>query len=80
MVATDDLLFVAGSPDVVEPKDPLGAFEGRKGGVLSACDKTDGESLWECVLPSPPVFNGLAAANGRLYVAMQDGSVACFEK
>jgi len=80
MVATDDLLFVAGAPDVVDPKDPLSAFEGRKGGVLSACNKTDGETLWRYVLPAPPVFNGLAAANGRLYVAMQDGSVACFGK
>jgi outer membrane protein assembly factor BamB len=80
MVATDRLLFVAGSPDVVDPGDPLGAFEGRKGGVLSACDKTDGTMLWEYKLSSPPVFNGMAAANGRLYVAMQDGSIACFSK
>ena len=53
------------------------AFEGRKGGVLSVCDKNDGKMLWECVLSTPPVFNGLAAANGRLYVA---GSIACFGK
>jgi outer membrane protein assembly factor BamB len=80
MVATDGLLFVAGFPDVVDPEDPLGAFEGRKGGVLSACDKIDGKTLWKYALPAPPVFNGLAAANGRLYVAMQDGSIACFSK
>jgi outer membrane protein assembly factor BamB len=78
MVATDNLLFAAGPPDVVDPKDPLGAFEGRKGGMLSACNKTDGELLWERRLLAPPVFNGLVAANGRLYIAMQDGSVACF--
>ena len=78
MVATGGLLFVAGLPDVVDPKDPLGAFEGRKGGVLSACNKADGKALWKCPLPAPPVFNGLAAASGRLYVAMQDGSIACF--
>jgi outer membrane protein assembly factor BamB len=80
MVATDGLLFIGGVPDVVDPEDPLGAFEGRKGGILSACDKTDGQQLWKCVLSAPPVFNGLAAANGHLYVAMQDGSVACFGK
>jgi len=80
MVATDSLLFVAGFPDVLDPTDPLGAFEGRKGGVLSVCDKKDGEILWESVLPAPPVFNGLVAANGRLYVAMQNGSIACFGK
>ncbi len=80
MVATEDLLFVAGLPDVVDPKDPLGAFEGRKGGVLSACDNTDGSTVWEYSRSAPPVFNGLAAAGGRLYVAMQDGSIACFGK
>ena len=48
--------------------------------MLSVCDETDGKTLWECVLSAPPVFNGLAAATGRLYVAMQDGSIACFGK
>jgi outer membrane protein assembly factor BamB len=80
MVATEELLFVAGLPDVVDANDPLGAFEGRKGGMFSACDKTDGKTLWEYKLSSPPVFNGMAAANGRLYLATQDGSIACFAK
>jgi outer membrane protein assembly factor BamB len=78
MVATDGLLFVAGPPDVVDPKDPLGAFEGRKGGVLLAIDRANGKGVWEYTLPAPPVFNGLAAAAGRLYVAMQGGTIACF--
>ena len=78
MVATQGPLFVAGPPDVIDPDDPLGAFEGRKGGVLVACDRADGTALWETNLSAPPVFNGMAAAAGRLYVAMQDGSVACF--
>jgi len=79
--ATDGkVVALIDSPDIVEPEDPLGAFEGRKGGVLSAFDKTDGKKPWEYVLPSPSVFNVLVVANGRLYVAMQDGSVACFGK
>jgi outer membrane protein assembly factor BamB len=78
MVATEGPLFVAGPPDAIDPDDPLGAFEGRKGGVLVACDRADGTALWETKLPAPPVFNGMAAAASRLYVAMQDGSVACF--
>jgi outer membrane protein assembly factor BamB len=78
MVATDGVLFAAGMPDRVDPEDPLGAFEGRQGGVLLACDKSDGRKRWEYALPAPTVFNGMAAAGGRLHVAMQDGSVACF--
>jgi hypothetical protein len=29
-------------------------------------------------LDAPPVFDGMAAANGRLYVVTTDGKVACF--
>ena len=78
MVVTDGLLFVAGPPDVVDPDDPLGAFEGRKGGVLYAINPANGERIWKYELPVPPVFNGMIAAAGRLYVAMQDGKIACF--
>ena len=78
MVVTEDLLFVAGFPDVVDPEDPLGSFEGRKGGVLSVYDKKDGKILLERVLPAPPVFNGLIAANGRLYIVMKDGVIVAF--
>ncbi|HUV66585.1 MAG TPA: PQQ-binding-like beta-propeller repeat protein [Sedimentisphaerales bacterium] len=78
MVVTPNLLFIAGPPDVVDPQDPLGAFEGRKGAVLLAIDRTSGGEMWRYSLPSPPAFDGLAAAAGRLYMALQDGGIACF--
>ena len=78
MVVTENQLCVAGPPDVVDPKDPLGAFEGRKGGVLRVVDKTTGETVSEHELVMPPVFNGAAAANGRLLLSLEDGSVVCF--
>jgi len=80
MVLAGGRLFVAGPPDVVDPKDPLGAFEGRKGGLLYVVDGAKGEKLAEYQLPSSPVFNGAAAANGRLYVVGEDGSITCFGK
>jgi hypothetical protein len=58
--------------------DPLGAFEGRKGGILSITRAGTGEQAARHTLPSPPVFNGIAAARGRLFVVGEDGSVACF--
>jgi outer membrane protein assembly factor BamB len=78
MVLAPGRLFAAGPPDVMDPGDPLGAFEGRKGGLLYVVDATDGKKLAEHALPSPPVFNGAAAAGGRLYLALEDGSIACF--
>jgi len=77
MVATEDILFVAGFPDVVDPKDPLGAFEGRKGGLLWAISTVDGSKLAEYKLDSPPVFNGMIAANQRLYISTRDGQLIC---
>ncbi len=80
MVLAGDTLFVAGSPDVVDPKDPHGAWEGRKGGVLAAFAAGSGKKLAEYKLDAPPVWDGMAAAGGRLYLATMDGKVVCFEK
>ncbi len=80
MLRAGDRLFVAGSPDVVDPADPHGAWEGRKGGLLAAFSTTDGEPLAEIELPSPPVWDGMAAAAGRLYLSLSDGTVACLRQ
>jgi hypothetical protein len=80
MASTPEVLFVGGPPDLVGPTDPLGAFEGRKGGLLWAIDADDGKRLSEIGLNSPPVFNGMAAARGDLYVSCADGSLLCLGK
>ena len=51
-------LVVAGPPDVLDPKDPMGAFEGRKGGLLRVHAKEDGKMLTEQKLTAPPVSIG----------------------
>ncbi|MCK4960162.1 MAG: PQQ-binding-like beta-propeller repeat protein, partial [Planctomycetes bacterium] len=35
--------------------------------------------LAEYELEKPPVFDGLVAAGGRLYVSTIDGNVVCFD-
>jgi hypothetical protein len=45
---------------------------------LWAVSAGDGERLTEYQLESPPVFDGMVAANGRLYLATMDGKVVCF--
>ncbi|MBM4078784.1 MAG: hypothetical protein FJ278_03725, partial [Planctomycetes bacterium] len=77
MVRTGNALFVAGPPDVCDPSDPTAALEGRKGGWLLAFSVSDGKELTRCQLDSAPVFDGLAAAHGRLYLATTDGKVLC---
>jgi len=80
MVLAGKHLFVAGPPDVVEPDDPMGAFEGRKGAVLRAHLAADGKMLAEQKLDAPPVFDGLIAAAGRLFMCTTSGRVVCFGK
>jgi len=77
MAQTRDRLFVAGPPDVVDPKDPLGAFEGRLGGLLYTVDSATGKKLVEHKLAAPPVLNGIAAAGGRLFVSTTNGEIIC---
>jgi outer membrane protein assembly factor BamB len=80
MVLAGPNLFVAGPPDVVDPDDPMGAFEGRKGAVLRVVSAADGKKLAERKLDAPPVFDGLIAAQGRLLMCTTDGKVICFGK
>ena len=70
-------LFLAGPPDVFSSDEPAAALEGKKGGLLCVLSAGDGNELAQYNIDSPPVFDGMAAANGRLYMAMMDGSVLC---
>jgi len=58
-------------------KDAVDTFEGKKGGLVLAVDKRTGQTLGECRIPSSPVFDGMIAAGGKLFLALTDGSVLC---
>jgi len=77
MALADQTLFIAGPPDVLDPMDPLGALEGRKGSELWAVSAIDGKRLSQLSLPSVPAFDGMAAAGGRLFLSTADGKVLC---
>jgi hypothetical protein len=79
MVKAGDTLFVAGPPDELDAKDPYAALDGKKGAKLVAVSAKDGKKLTERALDVPPVFDGLIAASGRLFAALEDGSLACME-
>jgi outer membrane protein assembly factor BamB len=79
MALTSDTLFAAGPPDVLDAADPLGALEGRQGGVLLAIDPTTGEQVSQAQIPSPPRFDGMAAAGHRLFLVTRDGKLTAWE-
>jgi len=93
MVLADTTLFIAGPPDVVDEEQAFDSFndaatqaklgeqsaaiEGQSGALLWAVSASDGKKLAEYNLQSPPVWDGMAAANGRLYMSTTDGKVLC---
>jgi outer membrane protein assembly factor BamB len=77
MLVAGEHLLLAGPPDVVPASDPFGSFEGRLGALLWVVSTKDGVKLAESKLHALPVFDGMAAANGQLYVATQDGRILC---
>jgi len=93
MVLANDLLFVAGPPDVVDEKtmwgrsnesafrqkmaDQAAHLRGEHGAVLQVFAKKDGAKRAELQLDCLPAFDGLVAADGRLYLVTEDGKILC---
>ena len=70
-------LVVAGVPDRLAEDDPLAYLEGRRGAKLLILDAETGEQAVEVGLEAPPVWDGMAAAYDRLYVATAGGKLVC---
>ena len=56
------------------------ALEGKRGAKLWAVAVDNGNQSTGMDLASPPVWDGMAVAQGRLYVSCLDGVVRCFGK
>jgi len=96
MVLAGETIFLAGPPDVLNEEQALkqfsepsiqaklaeqaAALHGDRGAMLWAVAADDGQMLAEHKLASPPVFDGMAAAGGRLYLATMAGKVVCLGK
>jgi len=79
MVKADGALFAAGPESIEELamlSDPQAQAE--VSGVLAVFSPEDGELLARHELDSSPVFDGMAATRGQLYVSTLAGEVVCF--
>ena len=56
------------------------SLDGKRGGMLSAISTDSGATGQELELDSPPVWDGMVVAQGRLLAARVDGKVVCFGK
>jgi hypothetical protein len=78
MVLADRTLFVAGSP-AGRRLSELAKLAAAQPGVLLAVSADDGSVLASMELVSAPVLDGMAAANGSLYISTTDGNVICLD-
>jgi len=81
MALAGKTVFVAGTPAYFPPDHAVAQYEaayaGKLGGVLWAASTVNGKKLAEFKLPAAPRWDGLAVANGKLFIALKDGTVAC---
>ena len=54
------------------------AFRGEDGVALQILDKNRGAVVQEMSLPAVPTFDGLIAAQGHVYVSLENGSIVGF--
>ncbi|MBT7298642.1 MAG: PQQ-binding-like beta-propeller repeat protein [Victivallales bacterium] len=94
MVATPERLFLAGPRDLLDESQAVGkladeetgeriaaqdaAMLGKDGGLLHIVSTRDGSTARTLEIPTTPVWDGLAASPGRLFLAGLDGAVHCY--
>jgi len=94
LVLAGDTLYAAGTADVLDETKPGirdespetlaamkkqdAALAGESGGIFASFSKADGQAAKKIDLPAPPVFDGLIAAGGKLYLVLRDGTVQCW--
>ena len=78
LLKSRDKLFIGAMPTDIPKDDPHAAYEGREGGMLWVVSAEDGGKIAEYKLASPVVWDGMAAANGRLFISTSNGSILCY--
>lgn len=73
--------LAAKDPEILkELNEQNEALEGRRGAKMWAVNTETGEQSTGLELTSPPVWDGITVAQGRVYVSTMDGRVQCFGK
>ena len=88
MTLAGDKLVIAGPPDMgarnekeisfVDEAEAVARFRGERGVYLRVLAAGTGETISEKKLDAAPVFDGMIAANGRLFIATRDGDLQCW--
>ena len=93
MIKAGDKLFLCGPEDIIDEMDVIKRYptediveklkrqddilDGNEGSHFWVVRAGDGEVLKKIHLPDLPAWDGMAAANGRLYMTTVDGNIVC---
>jgi len=78
MLKTGNVLVFGTMPTTIGEDDPRAAYEGRGGGAIRLVSAVDGAEIASYPIDAPVVWDGMAAANGRLFFATENGGVQCW--
>ncbi|MHC4432538.1 MAG: hypothetical protein ACYTBS_11930, partial [Planctomycetota bacterium] len=81
IIKAGETICIAGTPMKFGSnriEDFVASYEQRLGGILWLASAKDGSKIAEYKLDAAPAWDGMAAANGRLFISLRDGSVRCF--
>jgi hypothetical protein len=94
IVVADETLFVSGPPDIVDEEDNFfilnneevvqklaeqkELLRGSEGAVMWAVSAETGKKYSELKLESLPVWDGMIASGGKLYLSMINGEIVCY--
>ncbi|MFC1495249.1 PQQ-binding-like beta-propeller repeat protein [Thermodesulfobacteriota bacterium] len=94
LVVAGNTMFTAGPPDIISEEDAFFALDdqavrdklaeqsallkGKGGSIMWAVDTKTGKKLAEYKLESMPVWDGMIASRGSLYLTTMDGEVICY--
>lgn len=96
MVVAGDTMFVAGPPDIMSEEDAFfelddqdvrqklaeqsAVLKGKDGSIMWAVDAKTGKKRAIYKMDSMPVWDGMAAANGSIFLSKTDGEVVCYSE
>ncbi|MHC4308933.1 MAG: outer membrane protein assembly factor BamB family protein, partial [Planctomycetota bacterium] len=89
MVLANDKLVLVGLPELRKknparlfydnPEESLETLEGRHGAYIWIVSAEDGRQVSQIKLDGVPVFDGMAAANSRVFISLKNGRLVCFQ-
>ena len=75
MLLAGERLYVVGPPDLSPEEGAYEAMIGKRGALFRVVSTADGNELTEFEMDEVPVFDGLIAADGRLYMSTMEGTL-----